>query len=112
MLGVLDGGMRFDAFVPVPLHRSRLRKKGFNQAELLARGVARRMNAPLSDTDERTLIGYTRSRAQHAGSVRALGRREAGQRHGRVLCQETSCGEDPAGRRRLHYLRDYERARP
>lgn len=61
--------------------------------------------------DERTLIGYTRSRAQHAGSGRALGRREAGQRHGRVLCQGTSCGEDLAGRRRLHYGRDHERVR-
>jgi predicted amidophosphoribosyltransferase len=30
MLGVLDGGRRFDAFMPVPLHRSRLRKRGFN----------------------------------------------------------------------------------
>ncbi len=52
MLGVLDGGMRFDVLVPVPLHRSRLRKRGLNQAELLARGLARRMNAPLSDTLE------------------------------------------------------------
>jgi len=41
---------RFDAVVPVPLHRSRLRKRGFNQAELLARGVAEKMKAPVSDT--------------------------------------------------------------
>lgn len=40
----------FDAVVPVPLHRSRLRKRGFNQAALLARGVAARINAPVSDT--------------------------------------------------------------
>lgn len=50
MLGVLDRGERFDAVVPVPLHRSRLRRRGFNQAELLARGVAARLNAPVSDT--------------------------------------------------------------
>ncbi len=43
-----EGG--FDAVVPVPLHRSRLRKRGFNQAGLLARGVAGRIGAPLSDT--------------------------------------------------------------
>ena len=49
MLQSLGDG-RFDAVVPVPLHRSRLRKRGFNQAELLARGVAAEINAPLSDT--------------------------------------------------------------
>src|ERR671914_2480195 len=49
MLQVL-GEVRFAAVVPVPLHRSRLRKRGFNQAELLARGVAAGMNAPVSDT--------------------------------------------------------------
>ena len=51
---------------------------GFNQAKLLAR---RRPE------DKRTRIGYTRSRAQHAGSGRALGRREAGERRRRVLRQ-------------------------
>ena len=69
MLGVLDGGMRFDDFVPVPLHRSRLRKRGFNQAELLARGVARRMNAPLSDTLE--VVRSTRDQVE----LSAAGRR-------------------------------------
>jgi len=49
MLQILDDG-RFDAVVPVPLHRSRLRKRGFNQAELLARGVAEKMKATVSDT--------------------------------------------------------------
>jgi competence protein ComFC len=43
-------GGRFDAVVPVPLHRSRLRRRGFNQAALLARGLARRINTPVSDT--------------------------------------------------------------
>ena len=40
----------FDAIVPVPLHRSRLKERGFNQAELLARGIAHRLSVPLSDT--------------------------------------------------------------
>ena len=44
----------FDVVVPVPLHRSRLKKRGFNQAELLARGVARRIGVPLSDTLQAT----------------------------------------------------------
>ena len=34
--------------VPVPLHPNRLRERGFNQAELLAREVARALDAPLA----------------------------------------------------------------
>jgi ComF family protein len=33
--------------VPIPLHPRRLRERGFNQATLLARAVARRIGAPL-----------------------------------------------------------------
>ena len=69
MLGVLDGSMRFDAVVPVPLHRSRLRKRGFNQAKLLARGVASRINAPVSDTLE--VVRSTRDQVE----LSAAGRR-------------------------------------
>ncbi len=50
MLGVIDSTARFDAVVPVPLHRLRLRRRGFNQAELLARAVAGKINAPVSGT--------------------------------------------------------------
>lgn len=35
-------GCQFDAMVPVPLHRNRLRERGFNQAEMLCRLVQRR----------------------------------------------------------------------
>jgi hypothetical protein len=52
MAGVLSGcrdGNRFDAVVPVPLHRSRLAKRGINQAELIAQGVTRRINAAVLD---------------------------------------------------------------
>lgn len=69
MLGVIDGGMRFDAVVPVPLHRSRLRKRGFNQAKLLARGVALRINSPVSDTLE--VVRSTRDQVE----LSAAGRR-------------------------------------
>ncbi len=34
--------------VPVPLHRSRLRERGYNQAELLAKEVGRRTGAPVA----------------------------------------------------------------
>ena len=50
MAEVVGRERRFDAVVPVPLHRSRQRRRGFNQAELLARGVARRLGAPVSAT--------------------------------------------------------------
>ena len=36
-----------DAIVPVPLHRSRLRKRGYNQALELARPLARHLHVPL-----------------------------------------------------------------
>ena len=52
MAGVLDPEDSFDAVVPVPLHRSRLRARGFNQAALMAGAVAKEINAPLSDRME------------------------------------------------------------
>ena len=36
-----------DIVVPVPLHRTRERERGFNQAELIAREAARRLSLPL-----------------------------------------------------------------
>jgi competence protein ComFC len=77
LLQVLGDG-RFDAVVPVPLHRSRLRKRGFNQAELLARGVAAEINAPLSDTlkvvrstRDQVELSAAQRRANVAGAYRA-----------------------------------------
>jgi ComF family protein len=37
----IRGDVAFDAVVPVPMHRSKLRRRGYNQAELLARAVAK-----------------------------------------------------------------------
>lgn len=34
--------------IPVPLHRSRLRERGYNQAALLARGLGRRLRIPVA----------------------------------------------------------------
>ena len=39
---------RIDAVVPIPLHRSRERRRGFNQAEIAARVVARDLDVPLA----------------------------------------------------------------
>ena len=38
-----------DGLVPVPLHRSRRRKRGYNQAELLARAIGSRLDIPVYD---------------------------------------------------------------
>jgi len=40
-------GFAADVVVPVPLHPTRLRERGYNQAELIARPLARRMRLPL-----------------------------------------------------------------
>lgn len=36
-----------DAIVPVPLHRTRRRERGYNQAELIARPLSRRLHIPM-----------------------------------------------------------------
>ena len=38
------GDVAFDAVAPVPMHRSKVRRRGYNQAELLARALARRLD--------------------------------------------------------------------
>jgi ComF family protein len=47
----------FDLVIPVPLHPARLRERGFNQAELLAKILAQKINTPLGCALER--IRYT-----------------------------------------------------
>ena len=39
-----------DAIVPVPLHRSRLRERGYNQSELLAKHIGRLRSLPILPT--------------------------------------------------------------
>lgn len=41
------GRLAADVIVPVPLHRERRRERGFNQAELIAGPLARRLNLPM-----------------------------------------------------------------
>ena len=80
MLGVLNSALRFDAVVPAPLHRSRLRHRGDNQAELLARGVALKINSPVSGTLE--VVRRTRDKVEvstlerRANVVGAFGARD------------------------------------
>jgi competence protein ComFC len=47
LAAALPGDERFDAVVSVPLHWRRRWQRGFNQSELLARGIARRRGVPV-----------------------------------------------------------------
>jgi ComF family protein len=51
----------YDVILPVPLHRSRLMQREFNQAALLARGLAPHLQAPVV---ERLLVRIRRTRPQ------------------------------------------------
>lgn len=41
--------MQADVMIPVPLHKSRYKERGYNQAALLGKGLARRLQIPFSD---------------------------------------------------------------
>lgn len=56
-----------DVIVPVPLHAGRRRARGFNQAELLARGLARALDLAL-DVNR---LARTRPTEEQAGKTRA-----------------------------------------
>ncbi len=68
---------RIDAVVPVPLHWRRRWTRGFNQAELLARGIARRCGVPVlpalrrvKNTTTQTGLSNTGRRQNVAGAFR------------------------------------------
>lgn len=68
----------FDIVVPVPLHRSRLRRRGFNQAEVIARGLAEKIKTPVSDkidavrrTRDQVELSVAGRRANVEGAYRA-----------------------------------------
>ena len=39
--------MLFDGIIPIPLHKKRLQKRGYNQSEYFARGLSESMNIPV-----------------------------------------------------------------
>lgn len=41
-------------FTPIPLHPKKLRRRGYNHAELLAKGLSKKLNIPVSSILERT----------------------------------------------------------
>jgi ComF family protein len=62
-----------DWLIPVPLHPSRERDRGYNQSELLARQLARRVNVPVSSHGLRriraTAVQMTLNAAQRRENV-------------------------------------------
>ena len=58
----LPRDQRFDIVVPMPLHWRRQWQRGFNQSDLLARGIARRCGIPVANAVRRV-----RSTAAQAG---------------------------------------------
>lgn len=56
-----------ECIVPVPLHRSRLRERGFNQAAMLGEGIGRRLGVPMVDG----VLRRTRSTGHQAKLDRA-----------------------------------------
>ena len=43
----MESGLAFDIIIPVPMHKSKVRKRGYNQAELMARPLAQKTGIPL-----------------------------------------------------------------
>ena len=82
----------FERIVPVPLHRKRLRERGFNQAVILAREIAKRFDIPLD-------FMIAPAGGLHAAAGRFGTGRPVGKRPGRIFGQ--SIRRRIAGRRIL-----------
>lgn len=51
-----------DALIPVPLHRRKQRRRGYNQAEAIARGLAQSLEKPLLDNLVRLRFGRSQTK--------------------------------------------------
>jgi ComF family protein len=58
---------KIDAIIPVPMYRKKQKKRGYNQAELIARGTAKRLSVPvytdilIKSADTSSLTSMTRN---------------------------------------------------
>jgi ComF family protein len=73
--GLEKPSAEIDALVAVPLHRARLRERGYNQALEIARGLARELELPLLER------GINRSAATGRQTGRGARERLAGMQH-------------------------------
>ena len=55
---IKDSGFfdHFDLLVPIPLHKKKIQKRGFNQAEIIAQGISKATNIPVNTNGLRRLI--------------------------------------------------------
>jgi ComF family protein len=63
----MPAGERFDAITPVPLHWRRRWRRGFNQAELLAREISGRTGIPVIDVLKRVQSTLTQAGLSNTG---------------------------------------------
>ena len=82
-----DRGARPQALVPVPLHRNRLRQRGYDQALELARPLARRLAVPVRD-DLLRRVRATAAQSRLDASARRRNLRGAFQVRNGVLLPE------------------------
>jgi len=74
-------GEKFDLIIPVPLYQRKLKERGYNQAEILAQNLARRLKLPLGrdiltkikDTPAQAKLGYIDRRKNLKGSFAVKG---------------------------------------
>lgn len=60
----------FDLIVPVPIHPSRLRVRGYNQAELIANALASKLRSPVVESLKRTVA--SKSQASTSSKIERL----------------------------------------
>lgn len=81
----IRGAARADVIIPMPLHTTRRRERGYNQAALLARPLARDLGVPVNErvlartraTQPQTRLNHIERRANVAGAFGLVGPAEA-----------------------------------
>lgn len=68
-LMALEDGFSYGLIIPVPLHKKRLRERGFNQSSLLAKVVAKRTSIPL-DVSSLRRVRWTEPQTNLSGKER------------------------------------------
>lgn len=89
----LDQGPTPELLIPVPLHRSRLRERGFNQALELARPIARRLRIPIDFTSCRR-IRATPAQALVAAKARRRNVKGAFEVAGKIQARHVALVDD------------------
>lgn len=89
--------LEFDIVTSVPLHRKKLRERGYNQAELLAKEVAKRAGAPYVSALVRTR--YTKPMSKVSGAERSMNLSSSKEES--VFAFKPSCREVVSGKRIL-----------